>query len=145
MFQCISDGDMWPMCSSELMKLLEFMQVLTKKYCWVFFPLSTSDWWIIHLSQSYLPHDCGTEFSTHLVLAVGSSFLFCWGIFTSPESHSELGRRAVGQQVTTGICSFFQQILAHCSQPTPNSHPPTPGLGLWEGSAPGRTQPPPKT
>lgn len=143
MFQCISDGDVWPMCSSEFMKLLEFMHVLTKKYCWGSPPPpNSSDWWIIHLSQSYLPQLCGIEFSTHLAVAVGSSFLFCWGIFTSSESHSELGRRAVGQQVTIGICFSFQSILARCFSWLPAlTHP---GLGLWEGSARGRTQPLPK-
>lgn len=140
MFHCTSDGDVWPICSSEFMKLLEFMHVLTEKYCWVSPPSpNTSDWWIIHLSQSYLPQLCGTEFSTHLAVAVGSSFLFCWGIFTSPESHSELGGRAVGQQVTIGICSSFHQILACCSQLTPNPHPPqgwgSGGQCPWQDSA----------
>lgn len=41
------------MCSSELMKLLEFMQVLTKKYCWVFF--SPKYFWLMnHTSLSIL-------------------------------------------------------------------------------------------
>lgn len=68
MFQCISDGDVWPTCSSEFMKLLEFVHVLTKKYCWVFCPLKTSDWWITHLWVNSISHNIVAQNSALILL-----------------------------------------------------------------------------
>lgn len=106
--------------------------------------LNASTWWIMCFSRSCLAWLYGMEFSTRLAMTIGPSFLFCWGIFTSPVCHSELGRRTVSQQGTSGICSSFQQIPVCCCR----LHPPALfhpwGWGSGRAMPPGTAQPPAK-
>lgn len=95
------------------------------------------------LSRSYLPGLRGTEFSARLAVAIGSSFLFCWGIFQA----LNLTLSWEGEQLVSKVplasappSSRSQRAAVGCTpQPSSTSGAGAPGRHLreatWHSSA----------